>query len=306
MEKNNETKLMGVDISEFNGDIDFEELSKAVDFVVIRATFGRYGIDKRFEENVKGAILYNIPFGLYYYSYATSEDIGKTETKFFLDTIKPYKDKITLPCFIDMEDSDGYKENHGNPSNEVLSAICDNACKMIGEQQLFAGIYANLDYFKNKLNKDKIKNWLKWVAWWNEKADSQIDKDEYCMLQYNSKTYIKGVKGYVDVNYCYRDFKRAKDYLEQVARITTIKYLVLLEDITIQYMTCYKWGKFLIDKIYKRLSEPKIKREQLSLEKLKQVIKKEFDFEQKTISFLSYYIYSDILFDKLYNAISED
>ena len=304
--KENNTKLKGIDISEYNGFIDFEKLKDEVDFIIIRATFGRFGVDKLFKRNVEQAIKHNIPFGLYYYSYALNIEQGKEEVSFFIETTKEYLEKASYPCFIDMEDADSYKKDHGNPDGKVLTEICKNACSEIASQKVFTGIYANKNYFENILIQDELKGFIKWLAWWNDEADFKIDKSQYSMLQYSSKGKLKSIKGDVDVNYSYIDYKKAKDYVESVAKIQVIKLQTGLEDLTMQFLSCYKYGVFLIDKIFTRLGKEKIKRETLGAEKLKNVIRKEFNLETKTISFLSLYVYGDFLFEKLYNAISED
>lgn len=57
-----EVKKYGVDISEHNGIINFEELKNEVDFVMIRATYGRKGIDKMMKRNADECVRLNIPF----------------------------------------------------------------------------------------------------------------------------------------------------------------------------------------------------------------------------------------------------
>ena len=261
-------------------------------------------IDKKFKRNAEGCMKYNIPFGFYYYSYALNEEEGKEEVQFFIKNIEKYIPFVSFPCFIDMEDSDNYKQNHGNPSNEVLAKICENAIKELNNKQVFAGIYASYDYFKRKLNFEKLKDCIKWVAWWNDKAESTIDKNNFAMLQYSSKGKVAGVQGFVDSNLSFRNFKKVKEYVDSVSKIQSIKLLTGLEDLTMQFLSCYKWGKDLINKIFLRITGQKIKYERLSLEKLKATIQKEYKLESKTIVFLSNYIYGDILFEKLYSAIT--
>lgn len=296
-------KLKGVDISEFQGDVDFKKLKEDVDFVIIRATFGRFGVDKKFERNVKECLKHGVPFGFYYYSYAVDEKTGKEEANFFVKTTKEYLNKCSFPCFIDMED-DVYKKEHGNPTGEILTNICINAIEIITNEKVLAGIYANKTYFDKILQKDKLQNVIKWLAWWSNKAEEVINKNEFVMLQYSSKGNVAGIQGKVDLNFAFCDFVRLKEYLESIAKIQTIKLMTGLNDLNMQYLSCYKWGKFLIDKIYQRLLKEKIKRETLDMVKLKNVIKKEYGLEEKTIDFISYFIHSDFVFEALYNAIS--
>jgi len=300
-----ETKLKGIDISEFNGKINFKLLKSEVDYIYIRATYGRFGVDKRFKENVKGAIENNIPFGLYYYSYATDETKALDEVNFFLDTIKEYKDNIIYPLCIDMEDSDGYKLKNGNPSKEDLTNIIITACDKIAESFFTPVIYANLNWFKNRLDEEKLSKYLKWLAFWNEDVKN-IDKTKYCMWQYSSKGSLAGIESKnVDLNYSFVDFNKLKIYLENVSKINFIKSKTLFSDIIIQYLSCYKWGNDLINKIYERLKDgTKLNKKDLSIDEIKKEIKKYFNLENKTIDYLSYFIHSDSFFTLLYNAIT--
>ena len=83
-----------------------------------------------------------------------------------------------------------------------------------------------------------------------------------------------------------------------------IKSKTLINDIAIQYISCYKWGQDLINKLYNGLiSDEKVVYKEISLEEKKKVIKKYFNLEQKTIDYLSVFIYEEDLFKLLYNAI---
>lgn len=71
-----------------------------------------------------------------------------------------------------------------------------------------------------------------------------------------------------------------------------------------QYISCYKWGQDLLNKLYKGLSsEDKLVYKDCSIEEKKKEIRRFFGFEQKTIDYLSYFIYSDDFFTLLYNAL---
>lgn len=296
-------KLKGIDISEFNGVIDFKKVKSQVDFIMIRATFGRFGVDKKFEENVKACIKYDIPFGFYYYSYAIDEKRAIDEVNFFLEKVKPYKEKATFPFVIDMEDSDFYKKENGNPTKEELTNICIKACEIIKSHKLIPMIYANKDWFENKLDLEKLSPYYKWLAWWINKAVDEIDKKQYSILQYSAKGIIEGIKEQVDLNYSFVDFKKAKEYIDTISKINYIKLVSGLEDITIQFLSCYKWGKSLIEKIYKRLLQEKTERNPKA--NYSKAVQKEYNLEAKTIEFLSNYLYADDLFKKLYFACTK-
>lgn len=291
--------MKGIDISEFQGIIDFKKVKEQVDFVMIRASQGKKE-DKLFKKNAEGCIKNDIPFGVYYYSYALNVDYAKDEVSVFLQAIKPYKDYIKYPCVIDMEDGDGYKLKNGFPKNEVLVDICDTACTIIGNSGYYPMIYASLDWFSNKLNSEKLQKYNKWVAWWNKNA--KVDKNKFQMWQYTDEGTIDGIGTKVDMNESFIEYDKLIAYLNNIKKIQEVKLKAGIEDLTIQFISCYKYGNFLLDKIHKRLNNPKrIK----SDKEIKQVIKEEYELEDKTITYLDSYIYGEQLFLKLYRAICE-
>lgn len=212
-----------------------------MDYVIIRATFGRFGEDKKFKQNANGCLQYEIPFTFYYYSYALTEKEATEEVNHFLETIKEYKEKISFPVVIDMEDSDSYKLNHGVTKKEELTNICITACEEIIKNNLKAMIYANADWFKNKLEEERLSKYFKWIAVWNEKEDEEKLKKKYIMWQYSNKGKIAGINGNVDLNYSFVDFPKLNKYVDNLSKIETIKYLTKLEDLDIQFLSCYKW-----------------------------------------------------------------
>lgn len=238
-----EQKLKGIDISEFNGKINFKKLKEQIDFVYIRATFGRFGVDKKFKEYTKEAIENNIPLGFYYYSYAVDEEKAIQEVNFFLETIAEFKEHVAFPLCIDMEDSDGYKAKNGNPDKEALTNIVLKACEKIAENKFIPIIYASSDWFKNRLDSEKLEGYLKWIAFWNTKEEN-IDKRKYCIWQYSSKGCLAGIESKnVDLDYSFVNFVKIKEYTDNVSKMNLIKSKTLFSDIVLQYMSCYKWRK---------------------------------------------------------------
>ena len=82
---------IGLDVSRWQGDIDFQKVKDAgVDFVFIRVgsqkgVDGEYYIDPKFERNIKGFKEVGIPVGIYFYSYANSKANAKKEAKWIIE-----------------------------------------------------------------------------------------------------------------------------------------------------------------------------------------------------------------------------
>ena len=63
--------MVGIDVSKWNGGIDFNKVKSAgVNFVIIRAGFGVNGIDRLFKANYTAAKEAGLKIGAYWYSYA--------------------------------------------------------------------------------------------------------------------------------------------------------------------------------------------------------------------------------------------
>ena len=221
--------LKGIDISEYNGNIDMKKVREdGVEFVIIRLGYGKNKsqIDKKFYENYRKAIENSIPVGIYLYSYAINIEDAKCEAKRVIDEIKNLK--IEYPVFIDMEDADGYKAKR-NVSNEMCIDICDTFCNLIEKAGYYAGIYANLNWLKNRINSTQLDRYDKWVAQW---AKECTYNKQYGIWQYSSKGKISGINGNVDLNYALKDYKNIikKANLNHNKSEETIIYVVRKND----------------------------------------------------------------------------
>ena len=104
--KNDGTKI-GIDVSKWQGNIDFEKLKNSgVEFIIIRVGTGLgFGVesieDPNFKQNIEGAKKAGIPVGVYYYSYATSVKEAIRQANFVIDLVKDYK--LDLPIVFDWE-----------------------------------------------------------------------------------------------------------------------------------------------------------------------------------------------------------
>ena len=97
---------MGIDVSQWQGTIDWSKLKKTdVSFVMLRLGYGkgRYGskgctVDKRFAEYVDGAVNAGIPIGIYFYSYATTPQQALKEAEFTIEKLNEIP--VSLPVTI--------------------------------------------------------------------------------------------------------------------------------------------------------------------------------------------------------------
>lgn len=201
----------GIDVCQSAGKIDFKKIKDQGLFVIIRAGYGgNYTSqdDKKYLEYVNGCKKYDIPWGLYLYSYATNEDKKKSELAHIQRIVKN-TGKPPLGFWLDIEDTKSYNKAFGSVYSAAAKKFINAYAKYfygwaMGYLGIRAGIYANADYWKNVFdNKDPMvtKGLAKWVAAWGRKTPPT---NEHCIFwQYKgseSKPKIDGVSGSVDLN----------------------------------------------------------------------------------------------------------
>lgn len=187
----------GIDISYYQGNIDFNKLKGKVDFAMVRTSYGNFKEDKKYKEYIKGLESVGIPYGFYHFSYATTVAEAQKEAEGFLNIIKNYKP--LYPVAFDVESSSVTQ----NVRADELVDIVDAFCSKVQEAGYYVSIYANLSYLNGKLNSNKLDKYDKWLAQWS--SNPTYDKP-FGMWQYSSKGSITGIDGNVDLDISYKDY----------------------------------------------------------------------------------------------------
>ena len=159
----------GIDVSENNGVIDWQEIADAgIEFVMVRSSYGKSGRDERFRQNVAGAHGVGLQVGAYHYGYALNPDGAVLEAENCKAAIEEAGVFLELPVFYDMEDADGYKRNHAfDGSSENVTAICKAFLDNIG---LNTGVYASLSWLEDKIDWQGL-GCAVWNAQWGDSDD---------------------------------------------------------------------------------------------------------------------------------------
>lgn len=191
----------GIDVSSYQGKIDWEKVKPYIDFAIIRCGYGnddRRQDDVYFERNAKLCKELNIPFGVYLFSYATNLDDARSEV---LHTLRLIKDKkLEYPVFLDVES----KRQMALPK-EKLTEIVNYYCEKMEEAGYYVGIYSSLDRFKSNLDSKELDAYDKWVAEW---GDEFTYKKEAGMWQNTSYEELAGISGRVDGDYAFLDYPK--------------------------------------------------------------------------------------------------
>ena len=187
----------GLDLSTHNGNVDFNLLKQnGIDFVILRLGWignkENHTIDSKFETYYNSAKSVGLKVGCYVYSYVET-------SKAMTSAINWVKNKIQgksfeYPIFLDLEDSQiSYIDK------KSMTNLAIQFCQSFEN----SGVYANKNWFTNKLDINQLLNYKIWLAEWNKNnytVDFRVD-----IWQYTSDGTISGISGRVDMNYSYID-----------------------------------------------------------------------------------------------------
>lgn len=180
-------KDFGIDISSHQGNFDFKKAKKeGVKFAIIKAggSDGGFYKDSKFENNYKNAKSQGLNVGAYYFSSATNEEQAKKEAEYFIDYLK--NKQFELPVYIDVESSKACK--HKKSNKDQLTKAIITFCKTLEKAGYFVGIYANVDYFKNYMNDNKLQDYCHWVAQWSKNLTYKCDDGVIGLWQFGGET----------------------------------------------------------------------------------------------------------------------
>lgn len=248
---NGTIKYKGVDLSAHNKITSWDSLSKEIDFAVIRAGFSdeviQNNVDKyqdtKYLTNVENCEKYNIPYALYFYSYANklndtdSPSYNKTKgnsadseaahmiSLFKKITNKGYYPKLSTAVFYDQEEKDQtygkirnyYKETDTShpKTKELLTNMINRFCQKMNNNNHKCGVYSSSSWLTSNLNvKNIAAKHAIWVAQWpgyNTFDKGLANKSSYTttehkIWQFSDNGRLSGISGAVDLNIGYNIF----------------------------------------------------------------------------------------------------
>lgn len=231
------SKFLGVDLSEHNPNIDFTKLkNNGIDFVILRVGYGKVisQKDKLFEDYYNKAKQAGLKVGCYWYCYAETQQELLVECQVFLELIKGKQ--FEYPVFLDIEEQKTFLIPN-------LEETVINGLTMMENAGYFAGIYCS-NYYLDKYFQKLIPRFVTWVANWNnnplsifsrrgihqfivEKNEKFHNKElDYNMSNYDYSIPITnmGLNGFTkkqeniqhEINECYVKYEQLKNGLSSI------------------------------------------------------------------------------------------
>lgn len=204
-ENDKPASLEGVDVSDHNGDIDWEKVKNSgIDFAMIRIGGRGYGEkgtlypDDKAIENIENAKKNGIKVGVYFFSQAINTDEAIEEANYVKELLGDTK--LDFPVAYDWEiikDDDARTDNvSAFTTTECARAFCDTIMSY-GYKPMIYSPSSEL-YFKYDLSRLSDVD-----IWYCEYSRTPNFYYEFSMWQYSKNSVIDGIDGEVDLNMCF-------------------------------------------------------------------------------------------------------
>lgn len=190
---------MGIDVSKYQGYIDWEQVKEAgFSFVMIRVGYRGYGQagtmcpDEMADSHYRGAKAAGLQIGAYFFSQATNEEEAREEALYALELTKNWK--LDLPIVYDWE----YISDTARTAEvdaDTLTTCVKAFCQEISDAGRKTMVYVS-PWFGN-LHLDQLADYPQWIALYKDYMDYKYHFD---MWQYTCKGSVPGVQGEVDIN----------------------------------------------------------------------------------------------------------
>lgn len=196
-------EIKGIDVSAWQGKINWKTVADyGMGFAILRITEAGNVADSTFEANYEGCSRYQIPTGVYRYSYAMTPQESVREAEKVVQILNGRE--LRFPVFLDLE-----WKNQRVLGSSGVEKIAEAFEKVITAAGYRFGIYCNVDWYQTMIS-SSLKKYDFWIARYPASDDGWMKEslrpDFGVGWQYSSKARIPGISGYVDRDVFYKDY----------------------------------------------------------------------------------------------------
>ena len=149
--------LRGIDVSGYQGDIDFKKVKDSgVEFVIVKAGYSTSTVPS-WEANFANAKNSGLMVGAYWYSYALTIEQGIAEARAFIAALAGKQ--LDFPVFMDLEDRAQFDKGKAF-CTELVLAFCGELAKA----GYYAGVYSSTYWYTNFVEESVREMYPAWIA----------------------------------------------------------------------------------------------------------------------------------------------
>ena len=197
----NTTASVGIDVSTYQGTIDWQAVKDAgIDYVIVRAAYrgyetGKIVPDDLYEQNICGAADAGLHVGVYLYSQALSEHEAEEEADYLLSLIEGLP--VDYPVVYDQEEYTADKARTDGLTGEQATLNALAFCRRVHEAGYIPMIYTNNDWATTMYDMERLDHYPVWYA---DYTSTPTLPGGFAMWQYTDSGQVPGITGPVDLN----------------------------------------------------------------------------------------------------------
>ena len=191
----------GVDVSSYQGDIDWNAVREAgAEFAIVRVGFRGYGTgalveDNAFAQNAADAAKAGLTVGVYFYSQAVTEEEAAEEARFVVERLRGTT--VSGPIAYDLEfytaDEARTDDLTGEQATQNAIAFCD-VIRQAGYEPV---VYMNLHWAGSMYGMEELAHLPVWLASYGPVP--ALDRG-VTLWQYSESGVVDGIEGPVDLD----------------------------------------------------------------------------------------------------------
>lgn len=198
----NYTYRLGVDVSHYQGSIDWNKVKAAgYDFAFIRigyrgyGTAGTLGLDKEFRNNIQNAKAAGLDVGVYFFAQAVNEAEALEEAQFVLDNLAG--EALQMSIVYDPETIEDAQARTDNVTGEQFTKNTITFCNAVKNAGYEPMVYSNMLWEAFELDLEQLEEYPIWYADYESLPQTPYS---FSIWQYTNKGRVDGISGNVDLN----------------------------------------------------------------------------------------------------------
>lgn len=213
-----------IDVSQFQGVIDWKKVAPQVSAAVIRLGYRGYGFagtlttDPKWTENIEGAIAAGLPVGAYWCSQALSDAEALEEARYCISKLQGYK--LTYPILLDSEtmgpNASGRADKIGKARRTQYGLTWARAMRDAG---YIVGLYCSESWYTAEIDGAKFD--AEGFDIWLAKYSQYAPKYRCDAWQFTSTARMDGISANVDQNHVYKVYGASDGISETIANGVT-------------------------------------------------------------------------------------
>lgn len=195
------TSKAGIDVSKYQGEVDWQAVKDAgAQFVFLRMGYRSYGsgelnLDPMFYTNIQGAQAAGLDVGVYFFSQAINEEEAREEAAYVLKNLEGYE--LQMPIVYDPETIRDDVARTDDVTGEQFTANALAFCQAIEESGHKPMVYCNMLWQAFQLDLSKLADYDIWYADYEALPQTPYD---FTIWQYTQTGSCPGVSGNIDKN----------------------------------------------------------------------------------------------------------